>query len=327
MEILRLEELRKYFPVESGIIGRPKYLRAVDGVTLSLKRGETLGLVGESGSGKSTLVLTSMKLYEPTGGRIFLDGVDVTHMKEKEFKKFRRKLGIVFQDPYSSLNPRSKVREIIARPLRLHGYDEEEVRREVREIIEEVGLSVEHLERFPHQLSGGQQQRVAIARAIVTKPDLVFLDEPTSSLDISVQAQILNLLLDLQQRYKMAYVFVTHDLLTVRHVSDRIAVMYAGKIVEIAGADDIFEEPRHPYTAMLFLSLPVPDSSMRLQKEILIRKGVRVSGEPPDLLRPPKGCRFHPRCPFAIDLCGKEEPLLRSIDDRMVACHRAGEVL
>lgn len=327
MELLMLESLKKYFPVGGGVLRRPKYLKAVDGVTISVGRGETLGLVGESGSGKSTLVLTAMKLYEPTGGRILLDGVDVTGMKEKEFKKFRRRLGIVFQDPYSSLNPRSKVGEIIARPMRVHGYGEEEIGRKVREVIGEVGLSVEHLERYPHQLSGGQQQRVAIARAVVTKPDLVFLDEPTSSLDISVQSQILNLLLDLQQRYRMSYVFVTHDLLTVRHVSDRIAVMYAGKLVEIAEADFIFSEPRHPYTAALLLSLPVPDRRMRVQKETLAKKGVKVLGEPPNLLEPPEGCRFHPRCPFSIDVCSKEEPALRRVDRHLVACHRAEEAL
>ncbi|MEM1520938.1 MAG: ABC transporter ATP-binding protein [Candidatus Korarchaeum sp.] len=327
MELLRVEDLRKYFPVGGRVFGRPGYLRAVDGVTLSVRRGETLGLVGESGSGKSTLVLTAMKLHEPTGGRIFLDDVDVTEMKEREFKKFRRRLGIVFQDPYSSLNPRSRVGEIIARPMRVHGYGEEEIRRKLREVIEEVGLSIEHLGRYPHQLSGGQQQRVAIARAIVTKPDLVFLDEPTSSLDISVQAQILNLLLELQQHYGMSYVFVTHDLLTVRHVSDRIAVMYAGKLVELARADSIFTEPKHPYTATLILSLPVPDPVMRSQKEALIRRGVRISGEPPNLLRPPEGCRFHPRCPFAIDKCKKEEPELIRFDDHLVACHRAEELL
>lgn len=268
-----------------------------------------------------------MKLYEPTGGRILLDGVDVTEMKEKEFKKFRRRLGIVFQDPYSSLNPRSKVGGIIAGPMRVHGYEEEEVRGKVRELIEEVGLSVEHLERYPHQLSGGQQQRVAIARAIVTKPDLVFLDEPTSSLDISVQSQILNLLLDLQQRYRMSYVFVTHDLLTVRRMSDRIAVMYAGRLVEIAEADSIFNEPRHPYAAALLLSLPVPDRRMGVRREMLAEKGVKVLGEPPNLLEPPEGCRFHPRCPFSIDLCAREEPELRRVDGHLVACHRAEEVL
>ncbi|MDW8035091.1 MAG: ABC transporter ATP-binding protein [Candidatus Korarchaeum sp.] len=327
MEILRVEGLRKYFPIGGGFLRGPKYIRAVDGVTLSVRRGETLGLVGESGSGKSTLVLTAMKLHEPTSGRIFLDGVDVTEMREKEFKKFRKKLGIVFQDPHSSLNPRSRIGEIIARPMKIHGYEEGEIRRKLREVIEEVGLSSEHLERYPHQLSGGQQQRVAIARAIVTKPDLVFLDEPTSSLDISVQSQILNLLLDLQQHYEMAYVFVTHDLLTVKHLSDRIAVMYAGKVVEIAGAEKVFIEPKHPYTATLILSLPAPDPSVRSQKEFLAGRGVRISGEPPNLLMLPEGCRFHPRCPFTIDPCRREEPELRRIDDHMVACHRAEEVL
>jgi oligopeptide/dipeptide ABC transporter ATP-binding protein len=326
MDLLRLDNLRKYFPVGGGILRKPKFLKAVDGVSLSVTRGETLGLVGESGSGKSTLALTALKLYEPTSGKIIFDGIDVTGMKEREFKKFRRRLGIVFQDPYSSLNPRSRVKDIIARPMKVHGYDDEEINRIVKEVIVEVGLSIEHLERFPHQLSGGQQQRVAIARAIVTKPDLIFLDEPTSSLDISVQAQILNLLLDLQQNYGMAYVFITHDLLTVRHISDRIAVMYAGKIVELATTEGIFSETMHPYTATLLLSLPVPDVESRVQKDILIKKGVRVYGEPPNLIDPPRGCRFHPRCPFSIDLCEREEPELRRIESHLVACHRAGEI-
>jgi len=261
-------------------------------------------------------------LIEPTSGHIYFDNVDVVKLKGKELKNFRRYTGIVFQDPYSSLNPRMKVKDILERPLKIHEEISKEERLErVLRILNEVGLSEEFLHRYPHELSGGQQQRVAIARSIILKPKLLVLDEPTSSLDVSVQAQILNLLLDLQSRYYLTYIFITHDLLTAKHVSDSIAVMYLGKIVEYATTDKIFKTPKHPYTAMLFSSIPLPNPRLRNRKKI------KVLGEPPSPLNPPSGCRFHPRCPYASEVCKYEEPKLVEIEhNHYVACHKALEL-
>lgn len=322
MELLVVEDLRKYFEFKKGLFARKQYVRAVDGVSFSVERGTTLGVVGESGSGKTTLGLTILRLIEPTSGRILFNGSDVTRLSKEELKYFRRSTGIVFQDPYSSLNPRMRVKEILERPLKIHSDEGEESRVErIIKTLEEVGLSAEHLMRYPHELSGGQQQRVAIARAIILKPLLVVLDEPTSSLDVSVQAQILNLLLDLQSRHELTYVFITHDLLTAKHVSDFIMVMYLGKVVEYSTVREVFSNPRHPYTASLLSSIPIPDPKLRG------RKRVSVVGEPPSPLNPPKGCRYHPRCPYAIDTCGLREPELLEHDKKhFVACHRAGEL-
>jgi len=322
LELLVVEDLRKYFEFKKSLFARKQYVRAVDGVSFSVERGTTLGVVGESGSGKTTLGLTILRLIEPTSGRILFNGSDVTRLSKEELKHFRRSTGIVFQDPYSSLNPRMRVKEILERPLKIHSDEGEESRVErIIKTLEEVGLSAEHLMRYPHELSGGQQQRVAIARAIILKPLLVVLDEPTSSLDVSVQAQILNLLLDLQSRHELTYVFITHDLLTAKHVSDFIMVMYLGKVVEYSTVREVFSNPRHPYTASLLSSIPIPDPKLRG------RKRVSVVGEPPSPLNPPKGCRYHPRCPYAIDTCGLREPELLEHDKKhFVACHRAGEL-
>lgn len=321
-EILRVEDLKKYYKVKRGLLGGFKYLRAVDGVTFSVSKGSTLGIVGESGSGKTTLGLTILRLVEPTSGHIYFFNDDVTKLKGKELKSFRRNTGIVFQDPYSSLNPRMKVKDILERPLKIHeNMTKEEMLDRILGALSEVGLNEEFLYRYPHELSGGQQQRVAIARAMILKPKLLVLDEPTSSLDVSVQAQILNLLLDLQRKYLLTYIFITHDLLTARHMSDSIAVMYLGKIVEYANADEIFKEPKHPYTALLFSSIPIPNPKLKSKKNIV------VFGEPPSPLNPPSGCRFHPRCPYADDICKHVEPELIEIGrGHKVACHKASEL-
>lgn len=314
--------MKKYFEFKKGIFSKPQYIRAVDGVSFSVNKGTTLGVVGESGSGKTTLGLTILRLIEPTSGIILFNGRDIMHLSRDELKWFRRSTGIVFQDPYSSLNPRMRVKEILERPLKIHtDYDEKTRSEIIVKTLEEVGLSEEHLMRYPHELSGGQQQRVAIARAIILKPLLVVLDEPTSSLDVSVQAQILNLLLDLQSKHDLTYIFITHDLLTARHISDYIMVMYAGKVVEYSTTREIFTNTKHPYTLSLLSSIPIPDPKLKS------RRRIEITGEPPSPLNPPKGCRFHPRCPYAIEMCKLKEPeLLEYSKEHFVACHRASEL-
>lgn len=314
--------MKKYFEFKKGIFSKPQYIRAVDGVSFSVNKGTTLGVVGESGSGKTTLGLTILRLIEPTSGIILFNGRDIMHLNKDELKWFRRSTGIVFQDPYSSLNPRMRVKEILERPLKIHtDYDEKTRSEIIVKTLEEVGLSEEHLMRYPHELSGGQQQRVAIARAIILKPLLVVLDEPTSSLDVSVQAQILNLLLDLQSKHELTYIFITHDLLTARHISDYIMVMYAGKVVEYSTTREVFTNTKHPYTLSLLSSIPIPDPKLKS------RRRIEITGEPPSPLNPPKGCRFHPRCPYAIETCKLKEPgLLEYSKEHFVACHRASEL-
>lgn len=320
--LLKIINLKKYFPVQRKFLGKPLFIKAVDGVSLEVFKGETLGIVGESGCGKSTLALLIPRLIEPTDGKILIDNIDITGLNRKQLKEIRRNIGIVFQDPYSSLNPRMNIYQTLSRPLLIHGIkDREEIRRRIIEILSLVGLSEEFIYRYPHQLSGGQQQRVSIARAIILNPKLTIYDEPTSSLDVSVQAQILNLILDLQTKLNLTYIFISHDLLTVRHVSDRVAVMYLGKIVEIGGADDIFLRPRHPYTASLLTALPLPDPKLKDISRLKIR------GEVPSAINPPRGCRFHTRCPYAIDICKIEDPTPTNVNDQhYVACHRYDEI-
>ena len=318
--LLVVDNLKKYFRVTKGVMARRTYIvRAVDGVSFSIPRGRTLGLVGESGSGKTTVGLTVLRVYRPDGGRIVFDGVDITYMPERRLRRLRRYMNIVFQNPYSSLNPRMTVFDAVAEPVRILGLvrDREELRETVYRVLEDVGLSPapDYASRYPHELSGGQRQRVAIARAIVTRPKFVVLDEPTSNLDVSVQAQILNLLRDLQAKYGLTYLFISHDLGVVRYMSDYIAVMYAGKIVEYGEKRRVLENPLHPYTRMLLASVPAPDPSRRK----LLR--VRVEGEPPSPLNPPPGCRFHPRCPEAGERCRREEPpLVEAERNHYVAC-------
>jgi oligopeptide transport system ATP-binding protein len=318
--LLEVENLVKHFPIRSGIVidrevGR---VRAVDDVSLSVAPGETLGLVGESGCGKSTLCRTLMKLLEPTSGSIRFEGTEISRMSRRAMRPLRREMQMIFQDPYASLNPRKRVGQIVGDPLKLHGVASGgELRRQVQDLLERVGLSAEHYNRFPHEFSGGQRQRIGIARALALRPKLVIADEPVSALDVSIQAQIINLLEDLQDEFKLTYVFVAHDLGVIRHVSDRIAVMYLGKIVEIGPAAEVYENPIHPYTLSLLSALPIPDP-----KENAARKPVILEGDVPSPANPPAACRFHTRCPYATEICSEVEPeLIDHGKDHWAACH------
>jgi len=307
--------LRKYFPVK-GLLRTRGWVRAVDDVTLMAPRGKTLGLVGESGSGKTTLGRLVLRLIEPTSGRIFFDGRDVTRLRGKELRRFRREAQMVFQDPYGSLNPRMTVYSLILEGLRVHGIRVDDPKEYVTRLLEEVGLNESHLYRYPHEFSGGQRQRIAIARVLALRPRFIVLDEPTSALDVSVQAQILNMLKELQRKYGLTYLFISHDLGVVRYMSDYIAVMYLGKIVELGPAEEVFEKPLHPYTRMLLASIPIPDPELAKRKP-----AIEVRGEPPSPINPPSGCRFHPRCSQATDRCRREEPpLIEAEPGHYVAC-------
>ena len=320
--LLRTQGLTKHFSVKKGTLGKTSYIHAVDDVTLHVNRGETVAIVGESGSGKSTLGLMVLKLIKPTSGEIYFNTIEISKMAERKFKKLRRRIAIVFQDPSSSLNPRMTIKQTLTRPLILHGIKkQDEIESRIGDMLKRVGLGREHSDRYPHELSGGQQQRVAIARAIILNPELVILDEPTSSLDVSVQAQILNLLFRLQREFDLTYLFISHDLVMVRHVSDRIAVMYLGQIVELADTDELFNNTIHPYTAALLSAVPIPRPRTEQVGRLIVR------GEPPSPIDPPKGCRFHLRCAYAVDKCRTDEPELRVIgNNHTVACHRAGEI-
>ena len=319
--IVRAESLRKSFSGPSRGIGRGRAeLRAVDGVSLEVTPGETLGLVGESGCGKSTLGRLLLRLQDPTGGRIHFEGQDITHLSQSELRPFRSKMQIIFQDPYSSLNPRMTVRAALSEALRLHrkvsSASEEEQR--IAALLERVGLRPEHMRRYPHEFSGGQRQRIGIARALAVSPTFIVADEPVSALDVSIQAQIVNLLRDLQEELGLSYLFIAHDLHVVEHVSRRVAVMYLGRVVELATSEQIYARPRHPYTQALLSAAPEPDPSAR-QHRLLLK------GDVPSPLDPPTGCAFHPRCPIAKKgLCDREAPGLRVIEaGHEVACHLA----
>jgi oligopeptide/dipeptide ABC transporter ATP-binding protein len=314
--LLALEGVQKHFPVGGGL-GRGPVLRAVDGVDLTVAPGETLGLVGESGCGKSTLARCIVRLHEPTAGRILFDGRDLTALRARDLRPLRRDLVMVFQDPHASLNPRKRVGEIVAMPLRVHGsVSGEALRSRVGELLELVGLSPSHAQRYPHEFSGGQRQRIGLARALATNPRLVVCDEPVSALDVSIQAQILNLLRDLQRDLGLTLVFIAHDLGVVRHVSDRVAVMYLGRIVELAPVDELYERPLHPYAEALLSAVPVPEPDAP-------ETGIVLEGDVPSPIDPPSGCRFHPRCRYATDICRSVDPPLAAGDglSHPVACH------
>jgi oligopeptide/dipeptide ABC transporter ATP-binding protein len=327
--LLAIDHLKLYFPVKKGIVFRHEVARvhAVDDVTLRLPGGQTLGLVGESGCGKTTLARCVVRLLDPTDGSIEFEGRDITHASVRALRPLRSDLQIVFQDPYASLNPRKRVGQIIGTPLVLHGTPKEEIPGRVGDLLDRVGLSPEHVNRFPHEFSGGQRQRVGIARALALEPRLIVLDEPVSALDVSIQAQIVNLLDDLQDDFGLTYLFVAHDLSIVRHISDSIAVMYLGKLMELSPADELYDKPIHPYTDALLGAIPIPDPEQNRQRE-----RITLEGEPPSPIDPPAGCRFHPRCPHATDICRTvEPPLAEYANGHLAACHHpqnvsAGEI-
>ena len=317
--LLEVEHLELHFPVRGGTLIDREIARvhAVDDVTFTLREGETLGLVGESGCGKTTLSRTIMRLLKPTSGAIRFRGTDVTTARAKALRPLRRELQMVFQDPYASLNPRKRVGQIIAMPMRLHGVGSDEAEVRVAELLERVGLAPEHVNRFPHEFSGGQRQRIGVARALALEPRLIVLDEPVSALDVSIQAQIVNLLDDLQDTMELTYLFVAHDLSVVRHVSDRIAVMYLGKIMELSPAEELYAKPIHPYAQALLRAIPIPDPKANRTRERII-----LPGEPPNPMNPPPGCVFHPRCEYATDVCKTTQPpLMEYPGGHLAACH------
>jgi peptide/nickel transport system ATP-binding protein len=321
--LLALKDVVKHFPVKSSSFSRGKaVVHAVDGVSLSVQAGETLGLVGESGCGKSTLARVMTALQPATSGHVFFKGRDITALRRKKMRPIRRDVQMVFQDPYGSLNPRRRVGSILGEPFAVHGVASgEERKRKVQELMEVVGLSPEHYNRFPAEFSGGQRQRIGIARALALRPELIVCDEPVSALDVSIQAQILNLIEDLQTEFGLTYVFIAHDLSVVRHVSNRVAVMYLGRIAEIGPVEDLYGMARHPYTASLLSAVPVVELSTKGRR----RERVILQGGVPSSIEPPSGCRFHPRCPKAQDICAQVEPELKLVaggsDRQLVACH------
>ena len=320
MALLELKNVTKYFPISSGLLGRQKQdLKAVDGVSLEIEDGETVGLVGESGCGKSTLGRCVLRLIEPSSGEIVFQGTELTALSWSEMRDMRRQMQIIFQDPYASLNPRMKVGEIIGEGLQIHGIATGQDQKDmVIQLLEKVGLHDDHYERYPHEFSGGQRQRIGVARALAVKPKFIVADEAVSALDVSIQAQILNLLQDLQEEFQLTYFFISHDLRVVEHVSRRVAIMYLGKIVEMAPSDVVYSDARHPYTRALLSAAPVPDPTRKSKRMVL-------QGDVPSPINPPSGCSFHPRCPFAEKICSEIEPTLDSVGEKHgVACHVYG---
>jgi oligopeptide/dipeptide ABC transporter ATP-binding protein len=317
--LLEAEHVKLYFPIKTGVLidRTVGHVHAVDDISLVLGEGETIGIVGESGCGKSTFARCIVRLLEPNEGTLRFRGQDITHLGRRDLNPVRREVQLVFQDPVSSLNPRKRVGQIVGSPLRLHGVDRDKAQARVRELLERVGLNPEHINRFPHEFSGGQRQRIGIARALAVDPRLIVLDEPVSALDVSIQAQVINLLDDLQDDFGLSYVFIAHDLSVVRHVSDSIAVMYLGKVMELSPAKELYTKPIHPYTHALLAAIPIPDPV-----ENRARQRTVVGGEPPNPINPPSGCRFHTRCPRATDVCSEVEPPLAEYPGgHLAACH------
>jgi oligopeptide/dipeptide ABC transporter ATP-binding protein len=315
--VLEVRDLKKHFPIRKGLMQRAVgTVFAVDGVSFSIAEGETLGLVGETGCGKTTVGRAVLRLIEPTAGTIMIGGEDITHLGKTELRPYRRQMQIIFQDPFSSLDPRMSAGDIVAEPMRVHRTArEQDVKKRVAELFERVGLRKAQMDSYPHQFSGGQRQRIGIARALALQPKLIVGDEPVSALDVSIQAQVLNLMMDLQKEMGLSYLFISHNLAVVEHISHRIAVMYLGRIVEYTDKRTLFTRPLHPYTESLLLAVPVPDPKIKRQKRVL-------QGDVPSPINPPSGCHFHTRCPYAVERCRVETPALREVQPgQMVACH------
>lgn len=318
--LLRVENLKKYFPIKRGVFQRHVGdIKAVDGISFFVRRNETLGLVGESGCGKTTTGRTILQLYRPTEGEVYFEKQDLINMKGEQLRQMRRRMQMIFQDPYASLNPRMTIGSIIGEPLEVHNIAKGKEKRErVQELLRLVGLNPYFINRYPHEFSGGQRQRVGVARALALNPDFIVCDEPVSSVDVSIQAQIVNLLEDLQEQFGMAYLFIAHDLSMVRHISDRVAVMYLGKIVELTSREELYRNPLHPYTQALLSAVPIPDPVVEERRQRII-----LEGDVPSPANPPEGCNFSTRCPVVMDVCHKEDPEFREVSsEHWVACHR-----
>ncbi|OGD45059.1 oligopeptide ABC transporter ATP-binding protein [Candidatus Bathyarchaeota archaeon RBG_13_46_16b] len=325
-EVIKATNLKKWFPLRAGffssLLKKELYVKAVDDISFNIKKGEIFGLAGESGSGKTTTGRLLIRLIEPSGGKVFFNGDDITKISESKFKAYRKRLQIIFQDPYESLNPRMTVNDILTEPLQIHGMaDQREMSKRVNKVLEDVKLTPpdEFLFRFPHELSGGQRQRVATARALMLSPEFIVADEPVSMLDVSIRAEVLNIILELRDKYKVTFLFITHDLALARHICDRIAIMYLGRIAEMSDVDELVKEPLHPYTKALIAAVPVPDPTEKRSETV-------IKGEIPSPVNPPSGCRFHTRCPAYIgDICRKKEPELIAVGkNHFVACHLFG---
>ncbi|MBT2678203.1 dipeptide ABC transporter ATP-binding protein [Bacillus sp. ISL-35] len=318
--LLELQDLKKHFPIKAGLLQKTVgHIKAVDGINLKVNKGETLGIVGESGCGKSTVGRTIIRLYEPTDGKIIFNGKDISHLSESELRRdVRKNIQMIFQDPFASLNPRKTLRSIIREPLDTHQlYKSRERDTHVENLLEKVGLNASFINRYPHEFSGGQRQRIGIARTLALNPELIIADEAVSALDVSIQAQIINLMEDLQEEFGLTYIFISHDLSVVRHISDRVGVMYLGKMMELASKKDLYSEPLHPYTQALLSAVPVPR-----KKGVMKRERIILKGELPSPSNPPKGCVFHTRCPAAFDLCRQMDPEVKEVNkNHYVACH------
>lgn len=315
--LLEVKDLKKYFPIKGGLFGGTTgYVKAVDGVSFKINKGETFGLVGESGSGKTTIGQTILRMHEKTSGEVIFNNIDINNISKRELKSLRPRMQYIFQDPYSSLNPRIRIGDAIAEPLLEHKLaSKEEVHEKVEKILEMCGLAAHYYDRFPHEFSGGQRQRIVIARAMALNPEFIVADEPVSALDVSIQAQIINLFMDLQEKRNLSYLFISHDLSVVEHLCSKIAIMYLGTIVELAERDELFLNPLHPYTKALLSAVPIPDPTLK-------RKRIILKGDIPSPEKPPTGCRFHTRCPYAMDICSKEIPEFKKLGDKHeVACH------